>query len=230
MKRDGKTELMNTLTEKKPESSIDATEPISLAESKRLIELEKIIKAGCQTFVEVGTALAEIRDARLYKSDFATFEDYCIGKWGWSKQHCYRLIECAPIAKSNPQVTRINQARELAKVPKEKRESVIKTAVTKAKAAGRPITAKDIQVAASRTPESEPNFKRSFPAAKRSLKEAESWWLFNATPERRGWFFEFLLSHSAKRVEVADKKAFTEQVMRWLAENVSESGGGHTRR
>ena len=37
------------------------TEPITLDESKRLIELEKIIEAGRLTFIEVGFALAEIR-------------------------------------------------------------------------------------------------------------------------------------------------------------------------
>ena len=122
-------------------------------ESTRLIELEKIIAAGQHTFIEVGIALAEIRDSRLYKSDHKTFEEYCIRKWGWTKQHCYRLIECAPIAKSNPQVTSINQARELAKVPKAKRESVIKTAVAKSKSAGRKMTSKDIRTAASPEPE-----------------------------------------------------------------------------
>ena len=43
-------------------------EPISLVESQRLIELEKVIEGGRQTFVEVGTALAEIRDSQIYRS------------------------------------------------------------------------------------------------------------------------------------------------------------------
>jgi DNA-directed RNA polymerase subunit RPC12/RpoP len=126
--------------------------PITLDESKRLIELEKIIDAGRQTFIEVGFALAEIRDSRLYKADFKTFEEYCLNKLGLTKQHCYRLIECAPVAKSNPQVTSINQARELAKVPKAKREAVIKKAVAKSKTAGHKLTAKDIKTAASPEP------------------------------------------------------------------------------
>jgi hypothetical protein len=195
--------------------------PIALDESKRLIALEKIIAAGQQTFIEVGIALAEIRDSRLYRCDFKTFEEYCIHKWGWTKQHCYRLIECAPIAKSNPQVTSINQARELAKIPKEKRETVIKTAITKAKTAGRKLTAKDIKVAAS--PTSEQDIRQRFRAATtKGSTGTWSWWFSRATPEKRGSFFGMILSLH-KPVAVEDKEAFTKKVMQWLADEVIET-------
>jgi hypothetical protein len=210
--------------------------PISLDESKRLIELEKVIEAGQQTFIQVGDALAEIRDSRLYKSEHTTFEEYCRTKWGWTKQHCYRLIECAPIAKSNPRVTSINQARELAKVPKVEREAIIKTAVAKAKTEGRTLTAKDIKTAATPEPitttvvvedveaQPEPNIKRIFQSATQSDKSAIRWWWTSAKPEKRGQFVRLLLTGS-RPVHVEDKARFTELVMRWLAEDVSETEG-----
>jgi hypothetical protein len=117
---------------------------ITLHESKRLLDLEAVIKTGQQTFVEVGLALAEIRDSRLYKADFETFESYCREKWQFSKQHVYRMIECAPIGKSSPQVTSLNQARAVAKVPAEKRAEVISKASEKAASKGRSMTAQDI--------------------------------------------------------------------------------------
>ena len=43
-------------------------------------------RAGKKTFVEVGLALAEIRDLRLYKREYSGFEEYCQKKWGWTKQ------------------------------------------------------------------------------------------------------------------------------------------------
>jgi hypothetical protein len=43
---------------------------MSLRETARLAELEKTIARGKKTFVEVGLALAEIRDLRLYKRVF----------------------------------------------------------------------------------------------------------------------------------------------------------------
>ena len=69
------------------------TEALELAESKRLIALESVISKGQKTFVEVGEALAEIRDSKLYRSDHKTFEDYCQSKWGWKKAHAYRTVD-----------------------------------------------------------------------------------------------------------------------------------------
>lgn len=117
-------------------------EAITLPESRQLISLESKIEAGRKTFVEVGLALAEIRDQRLYRADYATFEDYCKQKWQWSKQHVYNLIECAPIAKSNPQITSLNQARVIAQVPPANRAAVLEKATSQGK-----VTAKAIQEA-----------------------------------------------------------------------------------
>ncbi|MGO8839069.1 MAG: hypothetical protein ACLQAH_07490 [Limisphaerales bacterium] len=213
--------------------SAPAPEPppasVTLAESKRLIELEKIIEAGRQTFVAVGTALAEIRDARLYKVHFSTFEDYCVGKWGFKRAHAHRLIQAASIAKDLSPIGDIkteSQARELAKVPKDQREAVIKVAITTAKTAGKPITAKDIQIAASPAPGTEPDFRRRFPAAMKGSKAAWKWWYNTTSPEKRGAFFGMILA-SNKPVEVQDKKTFTKKVEQWLAENVTETGGRH---
>jgi hypothetical protein len=132
------------------------TEAISLSESKRLVALEQTIEQGRKTFVEVGIALAEIRDSRLYRSDFKTFEDYCREKWGWNRQHCNQLISGAAAVNSLPVgmdtiVSNQGQARELAKVEPAKRVEVITQAAATAKAEARPMTAKDI-VAASPSP------------------------------------------------------------------------------
>jgi hypothetical protein len=107
-------------------------------EAAQLEQLEERIQCGLKSFVEVGEALTAIRDRRLYRATHGTFEEYCRDKWGWSKQHAYRLMECGPIAKSNPQVTSINQARELARVEPERRQEVVERAV---EATGGKITA-----------------------------------------------------------------------------------------
>jgi hypothetical protein len=41
------------------------------AERGRLAELEQVVERGLQTFVEVGLALTEIRDSRLYRVKYA---------------------------------------------------------------------------------------------------------------------------------------------------------------
>ena len=114
---------------------------MSIREGQRLEELEKIIARGRKTFVEVGMSLAEIRDLRLYKREYAGFEEYCREKWGWTRQHAYRLIEAAPIGKCHHVVTDEATARVLAKVEPAQRAGVIQAVMD----GGEPVTAAAIK-------------------------------------------------------------------------------------
>ena len=67
-------------------------EVITLEESQRLVALEKTICAGEKQWLDVGLALTEIRDRRLYRAVAATFKDYCKCVWNWSDQRAYQLI------------------------------------------------------------------------------------------------------------------------------------------
>jgi hypothetical protein len=60
-----------------------------------LANCEKTIRQGWKTFVEVGSALAQIRESRLYRRQARTFEQYCREKWGYHKSQSYRLIAAA---------------------------------------------------------------------------------------------------------------------------------------
>jgi hypothetical protein len=66
-------------------------------ERSRLAELEAVIERGLHTFVEVGSALMEVRDGRLYRDDFDAFETYCRERWGMSKTHANRHIDAAAV-------------------------------------------------------------------------------------------------------------------------------------
>jgi hypothetical protein len=114
-----------------------------IREDARLSELEKVIAKGKKTFVEVGLALAEIRDLRLYKREYSTFSEYCQEKWGWKRAHAYRLIEASEVVKMSPIGDKIkteSQARELAKVPADQRAGVVQALA----AEGQPMTAATI--------------------------------------------------------------------------------------
>jgi hypothetical protein len=65
--------------------------------ANRLTELEAVIERGRETFVQVGRALAEIRDARLYRANYPSFDAYCRDRWGWSGRHVRRQIEATRI-------------------------------------------------------------------------------------------------------------------------------------
>lgn len=67
-------------------------ETLALSERAQLEQLESIIERGLKTFVEVGNALLVIRDGRLYRQEWGTFEDYCREKWNLSKPYATQLI------------------------------------------------------------------------------------------------------------------------------------------
>ncbi len=165
-----------------PPSNPDLSPPIpALAASKpeksqRLAKLEQIIAAGRQTFVDVGSALLEIRDLELYKPQYRSFEAYCIEKWGFAHSQAYRLMDAATIAAdlspNGEMILKESHARALARVPKEQRTAVLHTASRKAKAAGRQLTAKDIAAAA--TPASPEETHRAAKVAPRKSQTEES--------------------------------------------------------
>jgi hypothetical protein len=70
---------------------------ITQLEVNELVSLEKVISEGLNSFIEVGEALCKIRDERLYRAEFKTFEEYCRQKWGMSKTNANRLIQSAEI-------------------------------------------------------------------------------------------------------------------------------------
>ena len=117
-----------------------------LRDDQRLAELEKTIARGKKTFVEVGLALAEIRDLRLYRREYAGFEAYCREKWGWSKPYCTQLITAAAVVEALPASKQVaiateSQARELAKAAPGERAGIVQAIVDE----GKPVTAAAIK-------------------------------------------------------------------------------------
>src|ERR1700739_3202595 len=71
--------------------------PTKSPSNPRLSELEVIIGRGMTHFVEVGSALLEIRQGKLYKPQYSTFEAYCQERWGFSRQHASDLISSSVV-------------------------------------------------------------------------------------------------------------------------------------
>lgn len=64
----------------------------------RLVELEAVIERGMKSFVEVGVALMEIKDGRLYRErGFERFADYCQDHWGLSAAYANQKIQGAKV-------------------------------------------------------------------------------------------------------------------------------------
>lgn len=69
----------------------------SAALSERLADRESVIEQGLNTFLEVGQALLAIRDERLYRESYDTFEEYCNTRWAMSRSRAYQVMAAAQI-------------------------------------------------------------------------------------------------------------------------------------
>lgn len=107
--------------------------------TQQLTDCESRIERNLQGFYEVGKALAEIRDERLYHIDrggeFETFEKYCRERWGWEKTYVHYITNSAQAVDDVhhgelPKPENERQARELSRLPEpEERRAAWKEAV-----------------------------------------------------------------------------------------------------
>lgn len=130
--------------EKKSRTDMEEPEPVYAAannevndndltnEEKDILKrCEVAIEEGKSAYLEVGKALVEIHEKRLYRIGYKSFREYCEKKWKFSRSYAYRLMrfceeasEASPIGKTSG-ISNEHQARQLRKVPKEKRAEVI---------------------------------------------------------------------------------------------------------
>lgn len=121
---------------------------LTTTEQAQLEKCEAVIQSGMQTFIEVGNALCEIRDSRLYKS-YGTFEDYCRDKWGMTRQYANNLVRSSEVAENLETIvskpTHESQVRPLTKLkePEQQREAWTEAVAT---SGGKP-TAKHVEAA-----------------------------------------------------------------------------------
>jgi hypothetical protein len=110
------------------DGTIAQAETPSAAEVARLAELEQAIDRGKADFRDVCIALLEIRARRLYRGHFATFDEYCRARLGFSGAHggriadCYWLFELCD-TEGLPPPENSSQARHARRILKIKRKS-----------------------------------------------------------------------------------------------------------
>ena len=129
---------------------------LSTSEAGQFHRAERIISKGLKSFWETGAALAKIRDAKLYRQDYATFAEYCEQRWALSRPRAYQLCAASEVVadlstyvdiKSLPETEA--QARPLTVIKHTgQRKQAWDLAVQKAKREGRAVTAKDAEYAA----------------------------------------------------------------------------------
>jgi phage N-6-adenine-methyltransferase len=85
---------------------------LSFTESEALAAYERTIAEGLETFVVVGQALLAIRDQRLYRMQYLTFEEYCRERWELSRPYAYQLMDAATVVHHVSAVADILPANE----------------------------------------------------------------------------------------------------------------------
>lgn len=98
--------------------SLPTQKEISKQEKEQLVLYERIIEKGLKTFVEVGEALMEIKQARLYRQQYPNFDDYCQKRWGIGIRQSQRLIRAAKVVqnlqtKGDPRVALPRSERQI---------------------------------------------------------------------------------------------------------------------
>lgn len=134
---------------------------IELAQLERA---EQRIEKGMSTFVDVGKALAEIRNDKLYLKDHKTFEAYCDKRWGISRSRAYQLLDGADVVSNvhncghDTHPTTESLARPLTKLKKpEQQAEAWKEAVDAAN--GEVVTAALVEKAVAKRVSPKPKMK-----------------------------------------------------------------------
>ena len=71
--------------------------PLTSNERRDLEQAERKIAAGLRSFLEVGMALKQIRDRKLFRQDFRSFEEYCAKRWDFTRQRGYELVGASEV-------------------------------------------------------------------------------------------------------------------------------------
>jgi hypothetical protein len=130
-------------------------EKLDVTERGKLRKLEAIVAEGISSFIVVGEALKEIREGKLYRESYKTFDKYVSERWGFEKSRAYQLIDASDTNKKvstiveeierASEIKNEGQLRELKDVPADSVAPVIERA---GKIAGDDkITASDLKQA-----------------------------------------------------------------------------------
>jgi len=107
---------------------------LAKTEQHQLKQCEAVIDSGLRTFQEVGSALLQIRDGRLYRQEYKTFEEYCQKRWEMGRGTANRYISANNSAKLlEPIGSKIplseSQLRPLASLDPKEQKQVWKRAI-----------------------------------------------------------------------------------------------------
>ncbi len=126
---------------------------LSPGEKKTLSKLEASIERNLNAFYELGVALKQIKDARLYRETHPNFEAYCRDRWKFGRRSAYQFIDSAKVienvrhsAQTEVLPSNERQTRALTHLPPDQQKKAWKKAVETAP--GGRVTGKHVEAVA----------------------------------------------------------------------------------
>jgi hypothetical protein len=106
-------------------------------ELKDLSVLEGIITQAQGSAWAFISAVKQIKERKLYRMKYDTWEDYCVKRWNWTSERVRQIENSSTVlqqlTEKNPtigrEITNERQLRVIAKIPEEKRVAVVKAVV-----------------------------------------------------------------------------------------------------
>lgn len=65
---------------------------LSASEERALARCEQTIERARRAIMQAGEALTRIRDLKLYRVEYSSFEAYCAARWGYERAQAYRIM------------------------------------------------------------------------------------------------------------------------------------------
>ncbi len=130
-------------------------EALTLQEGLELNRLEAVIQQGLDAVIEAGVAIGKIRDQRLYRAQYETWEQYCRARWQRTPGRINQIIRGAQAVltvgdAANNVVITPRAATALGEVPEDQRRAVLEAATVDGR-----VTAAGIAQAARNQPDVE---------------------------------------------------------------------------
>lgn len=169
---------------------------LSKIEQDALRDCEEVIAKGMTNFRDVGEALMRIRDEKLFRQKFGTFEEYCQTTWDFGKRRANQiiaatkveLIESTPQKKSGKKISQSgdrdienavlqpstdSQVRALSSLPESEQPAAWSEAVESA--GGKQPTAKQVkEVVEKRTAKTETGLEGLIDSVREAIEQAEA--------------------------------------------------------
>jgi truncated hemoglobin YjbI len=113
--------------------SLKILKPLSDGEEFELTDCEEKIEANLSGFWDCLFSFSKIRELKLWRKHYESFEEYCEQRWDITSRRMNQLIKAHEVKTSLPKefaklITNAAQAAAVANVPEEQREEVLEEA------------------------------------------------------------------------------------------------------